>query len=128
MLLLAGVIATTIGVLLSRGGNLPSPYAAVCGALSPVTLVLGLLLFMAGVVVLCVAASPGQLSVAGLLASTVVFAVIPTVAWLLDFKADVHGTTGLLWVIWFCLCIASPAVLTVGVMRFMARHSRGNNH
>ncbi|HMD32800.1 MAG TPA: hypothetical protein VKG84_12880 [Candidatus Acidoferrales bacterium] len=125
-LLLAGAIAGAGGVLLSLGDRLPRPYVDACDALFPVLLILGAGLFLAGCIVCCFVLPPKRVMGIGLATSGVCFVAIPATAALLHFDPNVHGATSVLWFVWVFFCLVCPAIISAGVIRIGAQHSRGH--
>ncbi len=127
LLIRCGGYAITLGVLLgwTADQRLGSPLAEVAETLGLFLLASGTLALLAGCVVLCIKEQAKRLLFTGAVASGIFLLLIPGLASLAHFDANVHDWTGLLFFLWVLSCLVGPAILLVGLARFLFRQRHG---
>lgn len=79
----------------------------------------GTFVVLIGCMVFCVKGQARRLVLAGSVASAACLLLIPALASLAHFDPNVHDWTGLLFFLWLLSCLVGPAILIVGVIRFL---------
>lgn len=123
LLIRIGGYAITLGVLLGWAAEqrLGSPSVEVAEVLELLLLASGTLVLLAGGVVWCIKEQAKRLLLTGAVASAVFLLLIPGLASLAHFEPNVHSWTGLLFFLWALSCLVGPAILLVGLVRFLFR-------
>ena len=121
-----GAYAISLGGLLGWAADRPlgSAMAEVAETLELLPLGLGTLAVLAGCLVLCFKEEAKRLLLVGAAASAVFLLVIPGLASLTQFGPNIHDWTGMFFFLWLLSCLVAPAILLVGLVRFLLQCHR----
>ena len=107
-LLIAAFVLAAVGLALGSGASI-----------SRAAMFMAALLASAGLVGFCLVLPPRRVMLLGLSISAICFVIIPGAAALLHVDSSSPGRAAALWPVWMYFCLAGPAIITAGVMRFM---------
>lgn len=126
LLIRIGFYSVILGVLCGWASerSLPSPFGEIFDGLMLLLLGSAILILSVGCIVLCIKELPGPLLRAGTIASAVTLLVVPVITSMAHFEPNVHSWTGSLFFLWVFFCLLCPAILLVGLVRYLLQRRR----